>query len=375
MRKLVRIIGLLLGALLVIGIIPDAGDSRIAHNTQLPSALIEGLSSRFAPALPASTPQSSQGLLDQAESGSQATRATKISEPLPGDGYLGSVATLQPPDRIEHQPRPRATQTVAAALPVRTFPFGEYNLFIHTPPDAPRREPLVVVLALHGMGGHGDAFASGLLAEADRSGWLVVAPTLPYGDYMNPATLAEDDILLSQMLVATLDALPSRLGLKLQPSVMVYGFSRGAQLAHRFALFFPERVKAVVAISAGTYTLPADKGMTPSGPQPLPLPYGVADVEKRLNRPVNLERFKKIPFFIEVGEQDTRASDVPRQFDVLVGTTRVERAKAFHQALQSLGMMCQLVIVPNTGHEVTSEMSNGAMKFLKENTPTQQIPH
>jgi len=222
------------------------------------------------------------------------------------------------------------------------------------------------------MGGHGNDFASGLLAEADRSGWLVVAPTLPYRDYMDPVKLAEDDVLLSQMLAATLDALPSRLGLKLQPSVLVYGFSRGAQLAHRFALFFPERVAAVAAISAGTYTLPIDKGMTSTGFQSLPLPYGVADVEKRLNRPLNLEEFKKIPFFVEVGEQDTRASDVPRQFDALVGTTRVERAKAFNQELQSLGMKCQLVVVPNAGHEVTSEMSYSAMKFLKENSATQK---
>ena len=47
-----------------------------------------------------------------------------------------------------------------------------------------------------------------------------------------------------------------RTGLTLKPRVDVYGFSRGAQLAHRFAIFFPERVDHVVVFSAGTYTLP-----------------------------------------------------------------------------------------------------------------------
>jgi predicted esterase len=217
------------------------------------------------------------------------------------------------------------------------------------------------------MGGQGEAFARAVVVDADRNGWLVVAPTLPYGDHMDPTQLAEDDIRLSQMLAATLDALPQRLGLKLLPRVLVFGFSRGAQLGHRFAMFYPDHVQAAAVLSAGSYTLPSKEGITESGLASLPLPYGIADVEGRLKRPMNLSLFEKIPFLIEVGAKDDRPGDVPRQFDYLDGTTRVARAKSFDRALESLGMDCQLFIAPNAGHEVNAEMLTGAIKFLREN--------
>ncbi|HEX7588310.1 MAG TPA: hypothetical protein VF478_08355, partial [Anaerolineae bacterium] len=164
-------------------------------------------------------------------------------------------------------------------------------------------------------------------------------------------------------------------GLKLLPKVLVYGFSRGAQLGHRFAMFYPDHIQAVAILSAGTYTLPAKEGLTESGVQPLPLPYGVADVETRLNLPLNLALFQKIPFFISVGAKDDRAADVPRQFDFLDGTTRVARAQSFDRALESLGMSCQLVIAPNAVHEVSAEMQVSALKFLKENAAKSSVRH
>ena len=281
---------------------------------------------------------------------------------------IQTLAAIEP-ETHEVSPEP----VKAAAPPVQTWPLPGFDLFLHLPPDAARSEPFQVVLALHGMGAQGEAFARALVADADRNGWLVVAPTLPYGDHMNPTELADDDVRLSQMLAATLDALPQRLGLKLLPHVLVFGFSRGAQLGHRFAMFYPERVAAVAILSAGTYTLPAKEGITESGLQPLPLPYGVADMEGRLNRPLNLDLFEKIPFLIEVGAKDDRAADVPRQFDFLDGTTRVARAQSFDHALKSLGMKCQLVIAPNAVHEVSAEMLVSAIKFLKENAPQSPV--
>ena len=43
-----------------------------------------------------------------------------------------------------------------------------------------------------------------------------------------------------------------------EPQVLVFGHSRGAQLALRFTEIHPELVAGVAAISAGTYTLPSD---------------------------------------------------------------------------------------------------------------------
>src|ERR1051326_5336310 len=43
-----------------------------------------------------------------------------------------------------------------------------------------------VLVALHGMGGNGPDFAAPLAAQADANGWLIVAPTISYGDWTNP---------------------------------------------------------------------------------------------------------------------------------------------------------------------------------------------
>jgi pimeloyl-ACP methyl ester carboxylesterase len=375
-KNLARWIGLLLGSLLLIGMAASEEDNSFVRSTLLtangPAENVLVVPSIVSPpvlAQPSDAPQTDEFEPTQAESlprsgivlPDSSASVDSLSSTIP------VAPTIAPVERETHQPRPAPAKTSAA--PVQTWPLPGYDLFLHLPPDAPQSGPFQVILALHGIGAQGEAFARVLVADADRNGWLVVAPSLPYGDYMNPNVLAEEDVRLSQMLATTLDDLPQRLGLKLLPKVLVFGFSRGAQLGHRFAMFYPDRVQAVAILSAGTYTLPEKEGITESGVQPLPLPYGVADVEGRLNRPLNLDLFEKIPFLIEVGAKDDRAADVPRQFDFLDGTTRLARAKSFDRALESLGMKCQLVIAPNADHEVNTEMLASAIKFLKENAP------
>ncbi|MDE3090679.1 MAG: hypothetical protein KGJ80_14990, partial [Chloroflexota bacterium] len=87
----------------------------------------------------------------------------------------------------------------------------------------------------------------------------------------------------------------------------------------------------------------------------------------------NLGEFKKISFFIGVGEKDNRAIEVPRGFDTYVGTTRVERAQTFHRALQDLGMRSTLVVFPNAGHEISGEMHARVVRFLKDNAPVNTL--
>ncbi len=261
---------------------------------------------------------------------------------------------------------PRSTpQRVNASSANSPRPFGAGDLYIHLPPQAAQRQPLRVLLVLHGMGAGGQPFAQSLLNESDRNDWLIVAPNLPYRDHMEPVQIMEDDLRITQMLVDTLDALPGQLNLKLRQHVLMYGFSRGAQLAHRFALMYPDRVESVVAMGAGTYTLPTAQNKNGKEQPTLPFPYGVGDLEKYLGRPLDWASFKNISFWVAVGEQDNRANEVPRAFDPYVGKTRVERARAFEQELRSLGMDSHLVIFPNAGHEVTPEMRKSALLFLR----------
>src|SRR5205807_7303299 len=126
--------------------------------------------------------------------------------------------------------------------------------------DTPGGElkPVVALVVLHGIDGTGPSMAAPLLACARARGWTVVAPTIAYGDWRDPIQLADEDLRLAPQLTSMLDAVSTETGEQLAPQVVVFGFSRGAQEALRFSMFYPERVQAVAAFSAGTYTVPVN---------------------------------------------------------------------------------------------------------------------
>ena len=216
-------------------------------------------------------------------------------------------------------------------------------------------QPLRVLLALHGMGGNGESFASALADQADRYGWLIVAPTIGYGDWKNSDVVAREDPLLIQALAAYLDQLPETTGLPTRRLSLVFGYSRGAQLAHRFAEFRPDKVLAVAALSAGTYTLP--EGFN--------FPYGVQDMPTYVGRPFDVARFSGILFWVAVGGRDTNSADLPRQWDGIEGSTRVQRAEAFEAAMQNVGANSVLRVFGDAQHELTGEMRVAACDFLE----------
>jgi len=261
---------------------------------------------------------------------------------------------------------------------VRTFiapprPYESLDLYIHLPPDAAKRQPLRILIVLHGVGSRGDTFSQSLIEEADRNSWLLVAPTMPYRDYMDPANLLTEDIRFSALLTDMLDNLPKKLGMKLRRHVLVFGFSRGAQLAHRFSIFNPDRVEAVAAISAGAYTLPSDHRNNDQSAPLIQMPFGVGDLEKYIGHPLNRDLLKQVSFLLEVGGRDVEPDEVPRQFDTYVGKNRVARAYAFQYALVSAGVKSHLIVFPDAGHEVTAEMRQSALKFLRDDELTKKL--
>jgi len=245
-------------------------------------------------------------------------------------------------------------------------PYESLELYIHLPPDAAKHQPLRPLIVLHGIGSRGDTFSQSLIEEADRNSWLLVAPTMPYRDYMDPTNLLKEDIRFSALLTDMLDNLPKKLGLKLRRHALVFGFSRGAQLAHRFSLFYPDRVEAVAAISAGAYTLPADHRNDDQSAPLIQMPFGVGDLEKYLGHPLNRDLLKQVSFLLEVGGRDVEPDEVPRQFDTYVGKNRVARAYAFQYALVSAGVKSRLIVFPEAGHEITLEMRKTALQFLRD---------
>src|SRR5205085_8093665 len=113
---------------------------------------------------------------------------------------------------------------------------------------------------------------------------------------------------------AVLDRLPAIAGMEVRPQTFVYGFSRGAQAAHRYAMAYPERVAGVAMMAAGTYTLPATSYAGPEGPRPLLFPYGVSNLQEVFGQPFDAAAFQRIPFWVAVGGRDNDPSEVPHQW-------------------------------------------------------------
>jgi pimeloyl-ACP methyl ester carboxylesterase len=171
---------------------------------------------------------------------------------------------------------------------------------------------------------------------------------------------------LDRRLVALIDDVPRRINHPIKPHVFLIGFSRGAQLADRFAFFHPDLVARVASLSAGTYTVPSDEGDIDGDGQPdeLPMPFGTADMERWFGHPLDEDGLRRVSFWVCVGGDDVNPADLPRQWDTFLGSTRVARAQAFQKALQAVHIPAQLMIVPGAKHQLTAAMAEGANAFL-----------
>ncbi len=255
--------------------------------------------------------------------------------------------------------------TLAATSPVSATTIQNDDYFLYIPTNAAARGPLQVLVTIHGMGGDGAGFCQNLINRAEQNGWIIVSPTFRYQDYKNPDSVVWDDTHMLPHLKQILDDLPAKTGLPIKDKVALYGFSRGAQMVHRFAEFYPEKTLAVALFSAGSYTLPMTTMDVNSTPTTLNFPYGVADIQKYTNAPFDAAAFHQIPFFLGVGGADSNAADAPRAWDPYLGTTRIARAHSFENALTNLGLASSLTVFPNIPHDVTTDMRGQAMNFLE----------
>jgi poly(3-hydroxybutyrate) depolymerase len=278
------------------------------------------------------------------------------------------AAVGQAPAAVAHAADGQAA-AVAPAPPARLplvaprsdHDFGEF--YVHVPPVTSRR--LRVLVALHGMGQEAHSFSDALLARADREDWLVVAPTYNYGDWRDPNQVArEESSRFIPRLHEFLDELPRRTGLDLEPRVALLGFSRGAQLAQRFAMIYPEQTFAVAAFSAGSYTLPQSRARVQGRDVALTYPIGTADVPERFGRGFDSAALQRVPFLVGVGADDRNPGDLPRQWDPYLGDNRVARAQAIVGRFAELGVPAQLELFPGIGHGLNDAMRTRAFDFI-----------
>jgi pimeloyl-ACP methyl ester carboxylesterase len=246
------------------------------------------------------------------------------------------------------------------------------DVYVRAPQNVPDGKPLQVLIALHGMGGNGPAFAAAFTDVADAQGWLIVAPTISYGDWTDPNQIAREEPALVAWLSDYVRHLSERTGYSVDPRVLLFGHSRGAQLALRYTEIHPEAVVGVSAASAGTYTLPFSRD-THTG-RALQFPFGVANLAQTDGgQAFDAHSFESVPIWIGVGARDTNDADVPDAWDPYIGGDRLERARTFTEALQNMGADVTLSVFPNTDHGLTDAVRAAGCHALVEAAAADQI--
>jgi pimeloyl-ACP methyl ester carboxylesterase len=225
-------------------------------------------------------------------------------------------------------------------------------------PDSVTTQPAALatlVIVLPGLGNDGRDLAQAFMPAAEEHRWVLLAPSPDYDPIANESlTLA--DLRVDESLVALADQVMAQPRFHIAPAIDLIGFSRGAQSAHRFALRHPERVAGLATLSAGTYTMPTSS-------EPYPLGIGEFALWNH-QRPFDAAALRHVRVLVGVGGADANPSDVVRAWDAVGGTTRVERAARFENALQQLGVPSRFQSYPGVGHTFVPAMRDDTVAWL-----------
>ena len=222
----------------------------------------------------------------------------------------------------------------------------------------PEALPLVTV---HGISRGAEEHLVAFAPWAERSGRILVAPLFSEDKCRRYQKVVLDRCQADRALFATLREVAEATGVEVD-RFDLFGFSGGAQFAHRFALLHPERVARLAVSSAGWYTLP-DAGEA--------YPYGLAPGSRASQRfRPKLEAFLEIPTLVLVGERDVERDPALRKeerVDRRQGQTRVERAARWSQALREAAAQAGIAAevrfrsLPGCGHAFEDCVRDGGL--------------
>lgn len=235
---------------------------------------------------------------------------------------------------------------------------GGGKVYLYVPRSWRPGGPLLV--AVHGISRNAREQVQLFSGWADRCGFAILAPLFArdrYRDYQRLG-LEKGGRRADEFLNAALDAFERWTGAPV-PDISLFGFSGGAQFAHRYALLHPDRIRAVVLGSAGWYTMPEERLPFPLGLAGLPVPAELVQ-----------DKWLALPMLVLVGSLDTERDDALRQtalVDETQGQHRLERAQRFAAAMQraaarrGLASRVGFALLAGVGHGFAESMNRGRL--------------
>lgn len=236
-------------------------------------------------------------------------------------------------------------------------PGQEY--FLYVPSTGGRRAPMFVVV--HGISRNAPEQVKRFSVQAEACGAVLVAPLFSAEKHSDYQRLGREgrgtraDMALNA-IVEEVALLTGATGTQIH----LFGYSGGAQFAHRYTMAYPHRVARAVVVSAGWYTFP-DAGKR--------YPYGIRHSTKTPELRLDPEEFLRVPITVMVGDQDTVRAGVrqSRRVDRDQGLTRLERARNWVEAMRAaaaeyrLESRVALAVIPGGTHSFKQLMRTGQL--------------
>lgn len=227
------------------------------------------------------------------------------------------------------------------------------DYFVYVPTTGQRHKR--VFISVHGISRNAEEHLRGFAAQAELYGAVMISPLFPADDfpsYQRLGTTAHQeraDLAFDQMLQ------DASAWLQIEPwPIHIFGFSGGGQFAHRYAMFYPDKVARVVLGAPGWYTFP-----DPVRHYPL----GLRSAEGWPCLKFSPLKFLSIPTLVLVGtEDDVRDDDLntSRRIDAFQGLNRLERGKRWIDAMRALARAYNIPsefrfeTIPNANHAYES---------------------
>ncbi|MGI9431365.1 MAG: alpha/beta hydrolase [Myxococcota bacterium] len=206
---------------------------------------------------------------------------------------------------------------------LQTDPGQEYLIYAPNP----RGHDSPIVVSVHGVSRNVDEHARLLAPYCEKYGANLVVPHFTaeeHPDYQRLGRLGRGkraDVSLNMMLgeVALLTGASAE-------RFHLFGFSGGAQFAHRYLMAHPHRITSAVVASAGWYTWPDPTTR---------YPYGTRMSKSLPGVRFDAEEYLQVPIHVIVGAEDLESRGLRRtdRVDAQQGVSRVERARRWVAAM------------------------------------------
>lgn len=258
----------------------------------------------------------------------------------------------------EHGAKSRSGRAVLRGEP-------RFGFAWHVPASGKPGRPLLI--AVHGSDRNWLESRDAFVPLAEACDLAILAPHFPghptaAGGSHGYKFLAEPGIDYQAVLAAMLEAFAGRYRYD-RHAVYLFGFSGGAQFALRYALLNPAGLRGAVLAAPGNVTLLDES---------LPWWAGVADVEARFGRPLDIEALRRLPFRLLVGGNDRAEGRVVHRPGELYHSPHADHAgqdrqaciAALERSLRGAGVPARLETVPGVGHDF-QPLAAAAGRILK----------